>query len=342
MYMTTDGISPLIKEKAPLILAEIKKAKSILLHCHPSPDPDSVGSALAMKFTLEQLGKKATVIKGDSDIPQAFMHFPGAEDIVQKNFFEVDLAAFDLFISLDTASVDRISTLGSIKFPPSLKVINIDHHATNPGFGMIDLLEISYPATGQILFDLFSCWGIKITHEIAANLFIGIYTDTGGFKFRGATMRTFEAAAGLVRIIPDFPKIISDMERSRSPEHVAFLGLGLSSIESLLGGKFALASISLADLAENNIPVSEAHSSNISPFIMSVTDWEVGGCLCEIAPGIIKGSFRSANIEKYDVAKLTEALGGGGHRGAAGVTLKMSIEEAKKSVVAKAKELYNL
>lgn len=338
----TDDISPLIREQAPLILEEIKKAKSILLHCHPSPDPDSVGSALAMKFALEQMGKKATVIKGDSEIPEAFMHFPGATEIVQKNFFEIDLKEFDLFLSLDTAAVDRISTLGPINFPTGLKVIDIDHHVTNPGFGMINLVETSYPATCQILFDLFSCWNIKITPEIASNLFIGIYTDTGGFKFRGTNVRTFEVAGGLATIIPEFPKIILKMEQSRTKEHIAFLGLALSSVETFFDGKFALASASLEDLEAKGIPLAEAHASSISPFITSVTAWKFGGCLCEIAPGLVKGSFRSSDTEKYDVAQFTAALGGGGHKAAAGVTLKMSLPEAKALVVAKAKELYNL
>jgi phosphoesterase RecJ-like protein len=338
----TDDISPLIREKAPLILAEIKKADSILLHCHPSPDPDSVGSALAMKFALEQMGKKATVIKGDSEIPEAFMHFPGATEIVQKNFLEVDLKEFDLFLSLDTASKDRISTLGPVVFPEGLKVINIDHHATNPGFGMIDLIETSYPATCQILFDLFSCWKLNITHEIAANLFIGIYTDTGGFKYRGTNVRTFEVAGGLASVIPDFPKIIVRMEQSRTPEHIAFLGLGLSSVETFFDGVFALSCISAEALSEKRIPLEEAHASSIAPFITSVTDWKFGGCLCETGQGIVKGSFRSSDIERFDVAQLTAALGGGGHKAAAGVTLKMPIDEAKKLVVAKAKELYNL
>src|SRR3989344_9571766 len=97
-------ISEEVKKAAPLIFNEIKKANSILLHCHPSPDPDSVGSVLAMKFALESLGKKVTVIQGDSEIPQAFMHFPGAGDIVQKSFDEMDLKEFDLFIILDSGS----------------------------------------------------------------------------------------------------------------------------------------------------------------------------------------------------------------------------------------------
>src|ERR1035437_6801700 len=110
-------MTDIVKKEAPKILAAIKSANNILLHCHPSPDPDSVGSALAMKFALEQLGKKATVIKGDSVIPQAFMHFPGANDIVQKNFGEVDLKEFDLFISLDAGGLNMISSLRPIIIP---------------------------------------------------------------------------------------------------------------------------------------------------------------------------------------------------------------------------------
>src|SRR5882724_10069578 len=110
-------ISPIIKEKAPIILAEIKKAKSILLHCHPLPDPDSVGSALAMKFALEQMGKKVTFIRGDSEIPRGFMHFPGAKEIVNKNFSEVDLQEFDLLISLDSGSKNMISQASPPSYP---------------------------------------------------------------------------------------------------------------------------------------------------------------------------------------------------------------------------------
>ena len=85
-----------IKKYAPIIHSEVQKAKHILLHCHPSPDPDSVGSVLAMKLALEQLGKKVTLIKGDSEIPKAFA-FPSDETITQKSYPEVDLKDFDLF-----------------------------------------------------------------------------------------------------------------------------------------------------------------------------------------------------------------------------------------------------
>lgn len=338
----TDDISPLIREKAPLILAEIKKAKSILLHCHPSPDPDSLGSSLAMKLALEGMGKKATVIAGDSVIPSEFMHFPGARDILPQNIFETDLSQFDLFIVLDTGSFDRISGIGPVVFPTDLTVINIDHHASNPGFGAISLVESTYPAACQVLYDLFSCWNVPITPDIATDLFIGIYTDTGGFRYRATTVRTFEVASKLISIAPDFTTVISTMENSSTPEALKFRGLALNSIQTFLGGHMALSLVSNAQLVENGIPETEASTSMISPLLIRVAAWDIGGAMCELKPGLVKASFRSKDVNRFDVSKLAASLGGGGHKAAAAVVLKMPLDEAKTLVVAKAKELYNL
>ena len=340
--MDTDDISPLIREKAPLILEEIKKAKSILLHCHPSPDPDSLGSSLAMKFALEGMGKKATVIAGDSKIPAEFMHFPGAKEIIPKNIFETDLSQFDLFIVLDTGSFDRISGIAPFVVPEHLTVINIDHHASNEGFGDIDLVVPTYPAACQILYDLFSCWNVPIAPDIASDLFIGIYTDTGGFRYRATTVRTFEIASKLIAVAPDFTTIISTMENSSTPEALKFRGLALNSIETFLGDHLALSLVSNAQLVENDISETEASTSMISPLLIRVAKWDIAGSMCELKPGVTKVSFRSKDIATYDVSKLASALGGGGHKAAAAAVIKLPLEDAKKLVVAKAKELYNL
>ncbi len=334
--------SAIIKEKAPQILAEIKKAKNILLHCHPSPDPDSVGSALAMKFAIEQLGKKVTVIKGDSEIPQAFHHFPGAKSIESKNFFEADLTKFDLFIVQDSASLEMISRRGEVKFPASLKVIVIDHHKTNLGFGSINLIDASYPATAQILFDLFQEWDIKITPEIAPNIFMGMYTDTGGFKYSGTSERTFLIAAELIKIIPNFSKLISDMENTNTPEYMAFHGKALSSIETFLNNKVAIATVPNAFLKEKNISSADSSAGSISSILRTVASWDIVVGLVEVEPNKCKTSFRSHDPDIIDVSKIAAALGGGGHKVAAGASIDMPPSDAKKAIVTKIKELYNL
>jgi phosphoesterase RecJ-like protein len=341
--MNNSDISLIIKEKAPLILAEIMKAKSILLHCHPSPDPDSVGSSLAMKFALEQLGKKVTVIKGDSEIPQAFMHFPGAKEIVQKNFFEIDLQEFDLFIILDTGSIKQISRFKPIQFPLPIKSILIDHHISNTGFADINLIEPNCLATCLILNDLFKEWGIKTdSGAIASNLFIGMYTDTGAFKYPGVSGHLYEEVADLVKYIPNVSDLITKMEYSNTKGLIDFEAAALSNIEIIGGGHFALSIVPNSVLKTKNILSRDVRTSEVSSFMLTVSGWDVVASVAELEPNVIKFSFRSKDVDKYDVAKLTAALGGGGHKAAAGLILKMSLAEAKALVVSKAKELYNL
>jgi phosphoesterase RecJ-like protein len=336
-------MTDIIKKAAPKILAAIQASKSILLHCHPSPDPDSVGSALAMKFALESLGKKVTVIRGDSEIPQAFMHFPGADSIVSKNFFEMDLKEFDLFIIQDSSSLDRVSNLKEMQIPSSLPTIVIDHHISNTSFGTIlNLVDSSYPATALILFDLFKIWKIKITPEIAANLFIGAYTDTGGFKYGGVTSLVLAAASELAEAYPLFPELISKMENSRKPEEIISLGLILSNIKTFLEGRLAIASVSSAELIKHNLNTSDLSTSWASSILRSVIGWDIDVCCVEVSKGTVKASFRTRDSEKFDLSKLAQALGGGGHKAAAGATLTMPLDKAIEKIVQTAKEIYNL
>lgn len=330
-----------LKERSLLVLEEIKKARSVLLHCHPSPDPDSVGSALAMKFAVEQLGVKATVIKGDSDIPQAFMHFPGAKDIVMKSYWEIDPNDYDLFIIVDS-DLTGVSRAKQIKeLPSSMTMINIDHHRTNNGFGKINITEPSYPATGQLLYDIFVEMGITITPEISANLFMGIFSDTGGFKYEGVNSATFDIAGKLINIYPDFSKLIEKMENSNSLEDLSFQGLALDSIEELSGKRILASVISYSKIQERKISDENISTGLISRTLRTASGYDLFVVIVEPKPNEIKVSFRTIDSNKYDVSKLAASIGGGGHKAAAGALLNMPIEQAKSLVVSKVKELYN-
>ncbi|MDD5165378.1 MAG: DHH family phosphoesterase [Candidatus Pacebacteria bacterium] len=340
--MNPSEISPLIREQAPLILAEIQKAKNILFHCHPSPDPDSVCSALAMKLACEQLGKKVTVIRGDAALlSDGFSLFPGIESVVGKNFNEVDLPEFDLFIALDSGSPDRVSAKNPPIFPLSIRSINIDHHKSNTQFADINLVEMC-TSTTVILYQLFLLWGIEITHGIALNLFMGLYTDSGGLKYHPVDYRVFQIATALVKTAPDFVDVIFHMENSQNKQAIYFEKIALNSIETFLSENIVMTSISLKQIQENGIAIDSIHT-DIPNKLKSVIGWNVGMILVEREPGIVKVSMRSRDIERFDVSKLAVALGGGGHRAAAGIRFSgISLDEAKEKIVSKAKELYNL
>ncbi len=323
------------------IAKEIVKYNNILLTCHPSPDPDSVGSNLAMKLALEQLGKKVTLIQGDNEIPSAFQ-FPGVETIIKKAYSEIDINDFDLFIILDVSTKNRITTKGEVIFPDSLSTIHIDHHVKDENFAKFQWSDTSYASTTLMLYDLFREMEIKINHDIALNLFIGIYTDTGGFRYGNNPERALKVAAELAFIAPDYVKTLFIMENSHTKEGLLFEGLAFSSLNTLYDDRLAMSAISNEEIKKLNIKKEDIYSGYISNKLKSVKGFDISATLLEFSPEEIRVSFRTRDQEKYDLSKIAIALGGGGHKGAAGAVLNMSLPEAIEKVAKTAKEIYNL
>lgn len=334
-------MSEITTKFAPILLEEINKSKRILLHCHPSPDPDSVGTSLAMKLALESLNKNVTLIQGDSDIPKAF-DFPGVQTIVPKSYFDIDLSEFDLFIVLDSSSKGMISNKAEINFPNNLKVIAIDHHKSNELYGHINIVDSNYSSCAELLYDLLTEMGVSMNHDIALNLFMGMYADTGGFKYGNVTSKTFETLSQLVKLAPDYPKTIFTMENSNRKQKLVYEGLLLSSLKEYCNGKVAICSISNDKIISNGISKSDMSGSIISNQIKSVIDYDIGITAIEDEPNIVKISMRTRDSAKFDLSKLAVALGGGGHMAAAGARLNMTIDEAIDKVVQNIKLIYNL
>ncbi len=322
-------MNPENKKISQEIWQSIQKAKRILLHCHANTDGDSVGSALAMAQALRSMGKEATIIAGDNAPMPGYLSFlPGFDTIVPKDFFQVNLADFDLFIVLDSAAPGQISRKATIAFPLSIPTIIIDHHVSNTRFAGINLVDTSSPATCQILHGLFVEWGIVIDHDIALCLFIGIYTDTGGFKYAGTTEKTFQIGADLVRLVPEFTKYIFQIENNKSEHWVRFMRLSFNNIQLWYGNGVAVTTISQEDMKKADITSEElGESGGFANTLKSVVGWNVGMTCTEEKPGEMKISFRTRDAERFDVSKIAVALGGGGHKAAAGASIKGTLPE---------------
>lgn len=312
------------------IFNQIKKSKNILLHFHPGPDGDCVGSALAFFQALKNLGKNVTLISGDSEPPKSFSSLPNFDEIINKNYFQVDLVDFDLFIILDSASVSQISKIEPVVFPKNLKTINIDHHSSNSKFADINLIE-DYSSTCQVIYELCKKWKIKITPEIAACLLVGIYTDSGGFKYPPTDYKTFEAVSELVKIEPDFSKFIFNIENNDDPNRLKVLAIMLDSIETFLGDHVAMASLDYKTIKKKKISPNITENLNVANMLKAVTGWDIGISMIEYQPKKVKVSFRTRDPEKYDLNVIASATGsGGGHKAAAGATINKPLKYAKK------------
>jgi phosphoesterase RecJ-like protein len=323
------------------IWREIQKSQNILLILHPSPDADSVGGNLALYHALTKMGKNVTILSGDSEYPKNLLSLPGSNKVLPKNFFQINQNDYDLFIITDISDKKQISKQGNIVISKKLKTIIIDHHSTNSKFAKINLVDTKAPATCQLIYNLFKTNKIKITKTIAACLFIGFYADTGGFKYFNTNYKTFLIASELTKIYPNFNKLIFDLENSDQPDRLKFLSLMLGSINTYLSEKVAIASIEFDTIKENNISSDVVNGSDIANIIKSVIGWEIGISLIELQPNLVKVSFRTRDSNKYDLTKISVALGGGGHKTAAGATLNnMSVSEAKDLLIAKICQVY--
>ena len=324
------------------IWKEIDRSKRILLHLHPSPDGDCTGSALALYHVLTGMGKEVTLIQGDSEFPKNLSSLPGSDKIVPKNITQVDLSQYDLFIILDSSSTKQITKISELKFPKKLRTIIIDHHQSNDKFAKLNLVLPSYSSTSQLVYELLVYKKIKITPKVAACIYVGIYTDTGGFRYFNPTFKTFNIASQLAKIYPKFPKLIFDIENNDSPDRLKFMSLLLGSVETSLNNHVAAAKISYQQITQNNLNVNSIGGySEIANTIKAVTGWDIAFTLVEIQPEVIKVSFRTRNSEAYDMSKIALITkGGGGHKAAAGATLNMSLEKAQELILSIIKKLY--
>lgn len=343
-----------------------ESTQSILLHCHPSPDPDSLGSVLATKYALESIGKRVTVIAGDSKIPDAFMHFPGAHEILVQNYFDTDLAQFDTFLILDSGAPSMISRKAPVVFPPesnpNLKTIVIDHHASNTGYGDINLVALQYMSTTEILFDVFQEWGIfsvtgtedekdlnKFSKEIATNLYVGLFTDSGGFRYERVTDHSFYMAGKLYEYNPQILDVITVLENSSSKASIDFLSLALSQKKVFEAeeskkekGSFVISYISHEDIIRLGLTSEDLAGGYVCNILKSVIGWNVLVVMTEEVVGEVKISFRSRDARLFDVSKVAVLLGGGGHKAASGAMVRKPMPEAIELVASTIrKELFS-
>lgn len=324
-----------IKQMAPKILEAIQKSNKILLHCHPYPDPDSVGSVLAMSTVLKNLDKDVTAITGDTEYPQNLMGFPNREWIQSKNYTQINPSEFDLFLVLDSSSLSQITQLAEIEFPDNMNSIVIDHHATNSSFGKLNLVEPTYSSTSQILYELFKLWQVEINSDIAACLFMGIFADTGGFKYLNSTPETLQTASELAKINPNYHKLISDLENNKKPIEVEMTGLALSSIEKYFSDRVALSVIPYEEIKRRKLSRSDAMEGLVASLLKAVIGWDLVASLVEAEPNSVTVSLRTRDENKFDVSKIAKTVGekGGGHKGAAGTTILEPLEKAKETLL---------
>lgn len=305
------------------ILEEIKKAQTIVVLTHESPDGDAVSSSLAVMHAIAQLGKEVDVII--PEYPKDFKFLPGAEKILQQGKCE----CYDLAISVDCTDLKRL--VGSKEyFEKAKKTIQIDHHSVNAMFADFNYVNPAAPSCCEVLISMFDYYGVEITKNIATSILTGIITDTGGFQWGGVSPETFEFAAELVRKGAKIKEICRIALRRKSKAHCELEKLVYNRMEYFEDGRIALAYLTSEDYESLNTEMGD--DEGLVEMLRDIEGVEVAVLLKEKeGSNGFKCSLRSH--ETINVSDIALLLGGGGHPGAAGCFISGTVEQAKAKVV---------
>lgn len=312
------------------IFLEIKNSENILVNCHKDPDPDSIGSALALQSVLRALGKKVTVVCVSNNLFDQVSYLPGYSDIQKGvDFSSFDFSKYDLLISPDSSSVDRVTGNSDIEIP--IKTVVIDHHKTNSGFGNINLIDGERTSVGEMLFDVFEDFDLKLDKEQSTCLMAAIVGDTGAFRYPKTSKRTFEIIIRLMELGADKDVAIFNIYRSDEFAQLKFWGEVLIAMQKDTVGKYVWSAVSNEVYEKCGKPINGKETA-ASLFTQNVNGTDFGFVAVEDEPGNLNVSFRSRT--GFDTSKIALDLGGGGHIYASGAKIKgMSFDVAVKTLL---------
>jgi phosphoesterase RecJ-like protein len=300
----------------------VADAAAILLVTHVSPDGDAIGSMLGLATALRERGKNVETAV-DGGVPDYLRYMAGA-DTVKKT---LDSGEWELMISVDASDEERTGLVGAYGRAHSPKVINLDHHATNTLFGNLFLVNPEAVSAAEVVFDWLAYMSQPLSQPTATALMTGLVTDTRGFRTSNCTTRTLQIAQQLMEAGASLADVTARTLDSKSYSTLEIWKGALHSVDLKKG--LISANVTQADLKRAGM--SDMTDGGLVSLLIAVNEAVIAAVFKELAHGEVELSFRSK--PGYDVAQVALALGGGGHKQAAGATIPGPLLAARERVI---------
>ena len=297
----------------------IRQASGVLLVTHRNPDGDGIGSQIGLYHALKDEDKQVRMHNLDG-VPRIYRFLEGADMVTSGDAFPaMDDSA--LIISLDCGNRRRLGLpAGTYE---RCRLLNIDHHASNPGFGSINLVDADACATGALVFELIRRLALPLSAAAASGLYVAIMTDTGNFRHANATSAVFRMTADLIDAGARPAPIAGAVYENNTPGRLGLLSACLQTLELHDGGRSAWLHVTPEMYQRTHTDMED--TEGFVEYARAVQGIEVAVFIRPDNNDSWKASLRSKN--GADVGSLAESLGGGGHRFAAGCALRGSLAE---------------
>jgi len=306
------------------IAADINASENIAILPHVSADGDALGSSFALALALSGIGKRVSVLL-EEDIPYIYSFLPGSS--LAEVYIEMT-RHYDTVMAIDCGDMSRLGSRKEV-FDCAKMTDNIDHHPTNTAFAIHNYLDTASSATGEIIFRLLEILGQKAGIDIATCLYVAIATDTGCFRYSNTTPLTHMIAAELIKLGVNVADVSQKVFETTSYEKVKLTAEAIHTLELFEDGKIAVMAMSNELIKKTG--AREEDCDGIINTARNIRGVEVAAMLRQGDQGDIKVNLRSNYL--VDVSAIASKYSGGGHKKAAGYTIKGTLEKVKKNLL---------
>ncbi|GAB2550176.1 DHH family phosphoesterase [Nocardia heshunensis] len=294
-------------------------AKSVTILCHVQPDADTIGSGLALAQVLRRRGVPVVVSFAEpAELPFAMRSLPATDLLVPADRVPREV---DVLVSVDCGSAGRLGALRD-RLDSAATTLVIDHHRSNTRFGKVNVIDENAESTAGVIARILEAWGEPIDRDIAHCLYAGLVTDTGSFKW--VRPGSHALAERLVATGIDAAAITRTLMDTHPFAWLPMLARVLSSAQLLPDAAHGAGLVYAVVRREDTEAVRSEEVESVIDLIRTTAEAQVAAVFKESRAEANHWtvSLRShANADGtlgVDVACVATALGGGGHRYAAG------------------------
>ncbi len=317
-------------------MARLRDARTVLTVCHEHPEADALGSALAHALMVEALGGRATAVCADP-VPPMYAFMPGIERFRLDP--DPDLE-YDLIVVGDCGDLERVGRVlpEHAELFGRVPILDIDHHVSNRGFGVVDWVDPTAAATCEMTTLLACAMDVPLDAaggQLAASLIAGVVIDTATFQHPNTTPRTLRVGAELLAAGAPLFESSRALYRTKPNRQLRLFGLVLGRLHEELDGRLVWSTLSETDYADAGAGPQD--TEGLIDLLSQSATADIAILLKQDgAQTRISVRTREGGV---DATELCGRFGGGGHARAAGATVPATIDQAPPIVLAEARRL---